>query len=271
MSRQTRKNQKRPASRANDEIYPSRSLLERGDIFFVYRPDVEQESPDPLLDVRRFHVILRPEGQEILRMITIGRKKLPGGDDDAGNYWAFVDKVFRKPEGLRQALSAATYETQTLGERHLSAARPAGEGVYGLVRHGRNSVLAYELELPEQPGAVQEAFHIEHEGRFLVAIKNPRAAHAPGIGLDESQQAEFPDALLERFGDRKWIAADPPDFLNYEGAELVLMSGRAGALDGLELDLDPQPEDDETADVFRVLKLERSERTIKPLFAGVWE
>jgi hypothetical protein len=49
-------------------------VLERGDIFFFYRPDVEEESPGGLIDVRRFHVVLRAEGVEALRLITIGRK-----------------------------------------------------------------------------------------------------------------------------------------------------------------------------------------------------
>src|SRR3954462_4211451 len=59
------------------------NVLERGDIFFFYRPDVEEQSPGGLLDVRRFHLVLRPEGKGTLRLITIGRKTLPGqGEGD---------------------------------------------------------------------------------------------------------------------------------------------------------------------------------------------
>ena len=54
----------------------SPDVLERGDVFFFYRPDVGEESPGRLLDVRRFHVVLRPEDGKVLRLITIGRKKL---------------------------------------------------------------------------------------------------------------------------------------------------------------------------------------------------
>src|SRR4051794_33501699 len=159
----------------NGDVRTSPHLLERGDVFFFYRPDVDETTPGGLLDVRRFHVILRPEGKETLRLITIGRKKLPEAAEGGRSHWGFVDRVFRDPEGLREALSGATYETETLGERHLPEARPAGEGVYALARQGRSTILAYALELPQQPGEVQEAFNIAPEGRFVVAIKNPDA------------------------------------------------------------------------------------------------
>ncbi len=248
------------------------SMLERGDIFFFYRPDVEEESPRSLLDVRRFHVVLRPEDSDVLRLLTIGRKTLPGEADGDRNHWGFVERVLRDPADLRELLAGGTYETETRGERHLPAARPAGEGVYGLARRGRSSVLAYDLELPHEPGEVQHAFHIERQGRFILSVKNPEASRPPGIGLDEGQKAAFPDELMERFGARKWIAADPPDFLNYEGAEIVLIGGRDEETRMLaDLELDPDPEDERSADVFRQLDLERTDRTVRPLFEGSWE
>jgi hypothetical protein len=267
---QTKKGPANGERPTDGNLRTDRNVLERGDIFFFYRPDVEEQAPDGLLDVRRFHLVLRPEGKETLRLITIGRKTLPGQGDGDRIHWGFVERVFGSPEELREALSGTTYETQTRGERHLPEARPAGEGVYALARSGRNSVLAYVLELPEAPGEVQEAFHIEHEGRFVLAIKNPEAARPPGIGLDDDQKADFPDELKAKFGARKWVAADPPEFLDYEGAELVLIGGRDAGED-LDIDLEPQPEDEDSAEVFKDLHLEKSERTVKPLFEGTWE
>ena len=52
------------------------NILERGDIFFFYRPDVEEESPGRLLDVRRFHVVLRPEG----KAAPAAEPRIPGGE-----------------------------------------------------------------------------------------------------------------------------------------------------------------------------------------------
>jgi hypothetical protein len=248
-----------------------RNLLERGDLFFFYRPDVDETSPEGLLDVRRFHVVLRPEGKETLRLMTVGRKKLPDAAEEGQSHWAFIERVFATPEELRDGLAGSSYETKTLGERRLPEVRPAGEGVYALVRHGRSSILAYALELPGEPGEVQRAFNIAPEGRFVISVKNPEAGSPAGAGLEGDRRADFPDELMERFGDRRWVAADPPEFLDYEGAELVLIGGRDEAAVDLGVDLEPQPEDEDSAEVFKDLLLDKSERTIKPLFEGTWE
>lgn len=254
-------------------------VLERGDIFFFYRPDAGQDAPEGLLDVRRFHVVLRPAGKDQIRLITVGRKTLPdagGGDDGGGRdrtHWAFVERVFDDPEGLRAMLAGGDAGAEDRGGRPLPPARPAGEGVYALVRHGRDTQLAYVLELPRKPGAVQRAFHIEPEGRYVLSVKNPQAPSPEGVGLDDGQRPAFPEELMERFGSRKWSPADPPDFLDHEGAELVLIAGRdrVGAADELGIELDPQPEDEDSAEVFRDLRLENTGRNLKPLFEGTWE
>src|SRR5690349_13847099 len=86
-------------------------VLERGDIFFLYRPDIGEEAPHGLLDVRRFQIVLRPEGGDRVRLITIGRKRLPDAEDSGQNHWGFVSRVLRSSEELRQALADATYQT----------------------------------------------------------------------------------------------------------------------------------------------------------------
>ena len=199
---------------------PTRNLgnaTERGDLFFFYRPGVDDEAPTDLVDVRRLHVVLRPDGGEMIRLITVGRKTLPNSGPSGGNHWAFVDRIFHDPAELKEALSGTTYETETTGERHLPAARPAGEGVYALVRHGRESVLAYALELPEELGEVQQAFGIERQGRFVVSIKNPAIESPAGLGLEPDQQGKLPEELQNLFGARKWHPADPPALLDHPG------------------------------------------------------
>lgn len=251
-------------------------VLEKGDVFFFYRPVADETSPHSLLDVRRFHVVLRPEGEERLRLLTIGRKRLPGSEasdepDRDRNYWGFVERVFDDCEQLRTALGPASYQTATQGERFVPPARPAGEGVYTLARVGRNTILAYALELPHEPGEVQEAFRIEPRGHYVLAIKNPGVETPAGMGLEADRQADFPADLRQRFGNRRWVAADPPEFLDYEGAELLLIGGRIqGDLDA-DLELDPSPADEDDADLFQELQLERSGRIVKPLIEGEWE
>jgi hypothetical protein len=96
-------------------------------------------------------------------------------------------------------------------------------------------------------------------------------ANAPeGLGLEEGRKAEFPQELPARFGDRKWVGADLPEFLDSEEAELLLIVGDVRG-EELSIDLDPQPEDEQTAEVFQDLHLEKSERSVKPLVEGTWE
>jgi hypothetical protein len=254
-SGQRRPNGQKPTDRRRHE---DPDILERGDIFFFYRPADAKAPPGGLMDVNRFHMVLRPEGRETLRYLTIGKKKLPA--EEGGRHWGFVDGVFDQAEDLRKALT----------DTGRAAASPAGEGVYALARRGRNTVLAYALELPEEPGEVQRTFNIARQDRLVLAIKNPEAASPAWAGLGEDRKAEFPEDLKAKFGDRKWIGADPPEFLDHEGAELILIAGNYAG-DDLGIDLEPQPEDEDSAEVFQDLHIERSERSVKPLFEGSWE
>src|ERR1017187_6255441 len=147
-------------------------VLERGDIFFLFRPNVDEFAPAGLIDIRRFYLVLHPEGSGRFRLIAIGKKRLPGQDDGVQRHWGFVDGVFSTPEQLREAADGLS-GMRELNEENL---RPAGEGVYALVRHGNHTHLAYVLELPPHPGEVQKAFNIQPEDRFVVAVKNPEAA-----------------------------------------------------------------------------------------------
>jgi hypothetical protein len=241
-------------------------VLERGDVFFLYRPHLEEFAPDRLLDIRRFYMVLHPEGEGWFRLIAIGKKKLPGSRGEGERHWGFVDGVFPSPDELRQA--AAGMSSTMPGAENL---RPAGEGVYSLILHGNHTHLVYVLELPEHPGEVQATFNIKTEGRFVVAVKNPEAVAPPGVGLDSSFQASFPEELQARFGDRRWVSVDPPSFLDHAGAELVLIGGQDDLGADLGIDLQAHPKDHETAEIFTDLRMEKSERTIKPLFDGVWE
>ncbi len=243
------------------------NIMERGDIFFFYRPRDENSPPSGLIDVNRFHVVLRPEGKEVLRYITVGKKKLPSGKAD-NRFWAFVDGVYEDADSLRQALVGHGDDQLGGVTADRAGAVPAGGGVYALVRQGRTSLLAYELELPEEPGEVQRTFNISHQGRLSLILKNPRAGSPAGVGLETDRQAEFPEELQEQFGNRKWIGA-MPEFLNHEGAELLLVAGDDLGTD-LELDLEPETEEERSAELIEELRLNLTERTIKPLFEGSW-
>src|SRR5919197_2789437 len=178
-------------------------VLERGDIFFVYRPRVQEESAEGLEDVQRSYMVLSPEGTQSHRLIVLGQKRLPEVRDGGDRVWGYVDMVERDPRKIRDELGRQTYRTKTRGQRVRPEARPAGEGVYAIVRHEDHTHLVYALELPTRPGEVQEAFHLEEEGSYILSVKNPEAPSPPGVGLGEPRRASFPKTLQARFRGRR--------------------------------------------------------------------
>jgi hypothetical protein len=261
------------------------SVLERGNIYFVYRPKVEHTSAAGLEDIQRFFVILSPfrlrsretrpsYGGQVCeachRLLVIGRKKLPAITENHERNWGFVQKVAAEPEDIETELDRLTYSTATRGERHLAPARPAGEGVYVIARHDDHTHLAFALELPERPGEVQEELNIPREGSYIITVKNPDVDAPPDAGLPEDR-AELPPRLRERFHGRRFIPVDPPDFLDREGAEFVLIGADEDVFEELGVRLDSQHETLETAELFNDLRMERSAHPLKPLLEGRWQ
>jgi hypothetical protein len=153
-------------------------VLEDGNIFFVYQPKVNSDSAQGIEDTQRFYMILGPHGKKIFRIIVVGEKKLPE-IGRGGQNWGFVDLVSSDAAEIEQKFTRQSYDTKTRGRRVEPAARPAGEGVYALIRHEDHTHLTYALELPERRGEVQKRFKIEDEGSYIVSIKNP-AKSSPG-------------------------------------------------------------------------------------------
>jgi hypothetical protein len=245
--------------------------LERGNIYFFYRPRVEEEEPESLEDVQRFYLVLSPEEEERFRLVVIGSKRLPEAERKGQRFWGFIDLVRNSSNSIREELSGEKYRTKTRGERHVPAARPAGEGVYRLLRHGSHTHLVYALELPEQPGEVQEELRIEPEGSFVISIKNPETPSPRGAGLRPSHSATFPRHLMEVFHGRRFAAVDPPAFLDKEGAEFVLIAAAEDIEEELGITLDPEEESANRADIFTELKIDRGKQPLRPLFEGKWD
>ena len=74
-----------------------------------------------------------------------------------------------------------------------------------------------------------------------------------------------------RFGRRRFVPANPTDFLDYKGAEFVLIGSSADVSAELCIDLPAEPETEWTADIFQDLKVEREEHPLTPLFKGEWQ
>lgn len=172
---------------------------------------------------------------------------------------------------LRDELSSWRYTTRTRGEREQPEARPAGEGVYAIVKHENHTYLAYELELPRRPLKVQESFHIEEEASYILSIKNPDYTTDPRFAhLAARRQPQYPPELRQRLQDHSFVPADPPTFLDYEGTQFLLISAAEDVQQELGIQLDAERESVEDADLFNDLKLARSETTVEPLIQGEW-
>ena len=258
-----------PSSRATAADRATARLLERGHIYFAYRPKINAGEVRGLEDVERFYVILSPRGRDSYRLLVVGQKRLPGiiGPEDRKG-WAFVEKVSSDAEEIEDELDPKRRLTRTRGLRHIPAGRPAGEGVYAIARHNNHTHLAYVLELPPTPGPVQEALRILPRAAYVVAVRNPRTDSA--AGLDPARRAKLPTPLQKRFRGRRFIPLDPPDFLDHEGTEVLLVGTRADALAELGIELEPQHEDLANAGIFTDLQLEPSVHPLEPVTKGEW-
>jgi hypothetical protein len=249
-------------------------VLEQGHIYFIYRPKVcspgedEDIAAEDLDDVENFYIVLKPHGGRF-RLINIGRKRLPDIEGRERN-WGFVEMVADSGKEIEEELQRDTYETKTRGERVRPAARPAGEGVYALVRQGNKMHLVWALELPKRPSPVQKAFNIPEEASLAISIANPEKRGGPRTAqLSEKQEADYPKQLQEEFRARKFATEDPR-LLDFEGAEIVFIGARTNPEQAYHIDLQPEQESEGSADIFRQLRFAKSRHPVEPLLKGEW-
>jgi hypothetical protein len=237
-------------------------LLENGQLYFFYRPKVEEHTPKSIEDVQNFYMILHPEGMKKYRMIIIGRKKLPPITELGKQFWGLVETVKRDPERIVQGFLEKEYKTGTSGKRNQPAARPAGEGVYRLIRHEDHTHFVYALELPKNAAEVQKALNIEGEASYVISVKNPSKQKKIKPDLSEEQN--------DKLEGHKFVAVDPPSFLDKEGIELLFISAAKDVKRELGFELNPKNEDWRIADIFKDLHIDKKSQPVKPLLKGKW-
>src|SRR6266700_1624404 len=233
-------------------------VLERGDIFFLYRPLVDEDAPSSLADVQRFFIVLRPQRSDRLRLLVVGRKRLPDLRRHERN-WGFVAQVTRNPATIEEALREATYATKTRGEQRQPAARPAGEGRYAVALLDGQMHLAYVLEHPAHPAEVQRAFKIAPQASFALSVKNPEKDSPPGTGLDAAQEVVYPERLQREFRGRRFEREDIR-LLDAEGAEFILVGARGDPEAVYDIDI----EAGRHSDILRELDMAPSRHPIAP-------
>ncbi|CAG7918457.1 unnamed protein product [Penicillium olsonii] len=219
-------------SEERENVVPS-NILEKGFIYFFFRPRVNVEDPHSIGDVARSFFVLRPTalGAEFdsnqgpvdkdaqCRLMMLPKKKFPtsGKERDMG----FVEKAGQSMQALQENFIAGqTYQTATMGERHTEEARPYAEGVYAITHTPRASHLAYILTIPSELGSLQEDFGLRERGSWLIQSKNPKFP-GPPIG-QLPQNPEFPETVLKKFGDLRWVPLEP-EFLDYPNSQFLMI------------------------------------------------
>lgn len=244
-----------------EDVLPS-SILEKGIIYFFFRPRVNVEDPHDFSDVAHSFFVLRPtpKGAKIengpigddtanCRLLILPKKRYPssGRERDMG----FVEKAQVSLKTISESLmTQMTYETKTRGERTRPEARPYAEGVYALVKEGRNSHLAYILTIPQQLGNVQSDFGIHDRGSFIMQSKNPEYPGPPIAQLP--QRPEYPEQIQEKLKGYRWRPTEP-EFLDYPNAQFLMIGsahghlGKAGEahIDDKDIKEDPSQELDQ--------------------------
>lgn len=170
-------------SEEREEVLPS-NILEKGIIYFFFRPRVSVEEPESVEDIARSFIVLRPlpldatlakgpiGDEENCRLLVLPKKKLPVSSHD--RYTGFVEKAGVNVKTLRESFLGSEYETKTRGTQHVPTARPLAEGVYALTSTTRTSHLAYILTIPSKLGEIQTDFGLKDRGSFIVSTKNPK-------------------------------------------------------------------------------------------------
>ncbi|OOQ85015.1 BTB domain transcription factor [Penicillium brasilianum] len=226
----------------------SSNVLEKGIIYFFFRPRVNVEDPEGVEDVARSFFVLRPMplGAELgsgqgpvdkdarCRLLMLPKKKFPtsGKERDMG----FVEKTNQSMKDLQENfIAGSTYQTSTRGERHVEEARPYAEGVYALTSTRRASHLAYVLTIPHEIGEIQENFGLHQRGSFIVQSKNPKY---PGPSFARlPKEPEYPESVMEKFGDLRWVPLQP-EFIEYPNAQFLMIGeaqdslGKAATAEG---------------------------------------
>jgi hypothetical protein len=251
-----------------DQEYRTK-LVEKGDIFFLYRPRVGEDQPTDLSDVQRFFIVLRPEGQAKFRLLVLGRKRQPDIREHERS-WGFVALVKDSADALERELRAEVYETKTRGAQRQPAVRPAGEGVYAITLENGQMHLSYALELPEKPGEVQKALKIPPEASFAISVKNPEKGGPPAAGLREAEKADYPEQLQTKFHGRRFEREDAR-MLDFPGAEFIMVGARTDPERAYGVELETESEDHERAEIIRELRMAKSRHPVKPLFEGQWQ
>ncbi|MDR4510755.1 MAG: hypothetical protein MRJ93_03510 [Nitrososphaeraceae archaeon] len=260
-------------SKNNDKRF-----IERGDIFFFYRPKIDKKRVTKLDDVQRFYMITVPDNNKKkdndYRLFMLGTKKMPeiikGKTSADERNWALnLLTTSSKEEIDNEIFRPIEYQTKTRGKRRINSAQPVGEGKYCIIKHDGHTEFVYVLEIPETPGPIQAEFEINKEASYIISVKNPEIS-IPGYEIfKHDKKPRYPKYIIDKFGKKRWINIDDPRLLDYVNTQLLLIGARKDNVrEELDIEIDEEKETKNSADIFKELNVKKDEIPLQSFFKG---
>jgi hypothetical protein len=149
-------------------------VLESGNVYFFFRPEVE-EAAEKLEEAQRMFVVLAPEEPHRYRLLVIRRRSF-SQESEIDRTSGFVDAVSGEPKCVEDRLAPEAHQRKITGESHLPALRPIGEGVYRIIRHDDHTHFAYVWSFLKLVGAHRPHSHLKIRQVTSSASKIPNKA-----------------------------------------------------------------------------------------------
>lgn len=243
-------------------------IIETGDLYFFYRPKNHTEVIRNLDEVEHFYMVMAAE-ERLFRLLVIEQKKMPEippeSSSPTGKSWSIIDSVTENSDALSKA--QLSWGPVIKGKTSYPA-RPIGVAKYQLVLFENQTRLAYSLEIPTNPGPVQEAFDIYPEAAYIFKVKNPDDLAEGYAG--EEQKPQYPPELKVLF-DEDLINVKDDQLLNFPSTQILLVGSlRQDIENRLGIKFVKEPPHKALDRVYGTFHMTRREHPATPLTRGQW-
>lgn len=202
-------------------------ILETGDIYFYVRPFINREVVKDQSDAEQFFFILKDRERPHYRVLTIPSEHMPSSTDKEERSLAtYVERVSSDFGPIELVINGEHFTPKDAKPHLLAQAKQLADGKYCLLFHNEVIHFAYLLEHPLHYKEFQFAFDLANYNHYLLAIENPLSPRLRTT-IVPSKKAHFPKPLQALFGNIPLMPMSELTFLNYEGAELLLIEEKA--------------------------------------------
>lgn len=202
--------------------------IEKGSLFYFYRPKIGAGKLSSIDDIQRLYMIMKPDRGRS-RLFVVGKKHMPSFNKTTSSEakeWMVNITSSKSSKDILHELHPIEYTTETRGKRRQESAVPVGQGRYKIILHQDHTELVQKLS--DVQGKAQKELGLEPEAGYIISVKNPKIK-VPGFS---DKQADYPNNLQSQFGDKRWIDVTDPRLIEYEDSQLLLIGARK-SLEGI--------------------------------------